>query len=49
MRSLPLRPGDSLITLEDDFVNRLQRLGFPHLCYPSYKASDFYLGGTISH
>ena len=30
---------------KDGFVDRLQKFGFPPSCYPSYKASDFYLGG----
>jgi hypothetical protein len=49
MRSLSLRPDDSLTILKDGFVNRLQSFGFPTLCYSSYEASDYYLGGFSSH
>jgi hypothetical protein len=49
MRLLSLRPDDSLTILKDGFVNRLQSFGFPTLCYSSYEASDYYLGGFSSH
>ena len=32
-----------------DFVDRLQKFGFPPPCYPSYWAPDYYPGGTIPH
>jgi hypothetical protein len=32
----------------DDLVDRLQSLGFPPPCYPSYGASGFYPGRTFS-
>jgi len=40
---------DSLTILKDGFVDRHQKFNFSPLCYPSYKASDYYLGGSISH
>jgi hypothetical protein len=49
LRSLSLRPDDLLTILKDGFVDRHQKFNFSPLCYPSYKASDFYLGGSISH
>ena len=49
LRSLSLRPDDLLTILKDGFVDRHQTFDFSPLCYPSYKASDFYLGGSISH
>ena len=33
----------------DGLVDRLQSLGFPPPCYPSYGAPDCYPGGTDSH
>ena len=36
LRSLALRPGDSLTAPESGFVDELQELGFPHTCHPSY-------------
>ncbi len=36
LRSLALRPGDSLTAPENGFVDELQMLGFPHTCHPSY-------------
>ena len=30
----------------DGFVDRLQEFGLPPPCYPSYEASDSYLGGS---
>jgi len=48
MRSLSLRPGDSLTSLKDCFVDGLQTLGFPPICHPSYRASDSYPGRTDS-
>ena len=32
---------------KDDAVNRFQKFGFPPPCYPSYEASDSYLGGFV--
>jgi hypothetical protein len=32
----------------DDLVDGLQVIGFPPLCHPSYKASGFCLGGSVS-
>jgi hypothetical protein len=49
LRSLSLRPDDSLTTLKDGFVNKFQSFGFPTLCYPSYEAPDYYLGGSFPH
>jgi hypothetical protein len=49
LRSLSLRPDDSLTILKDGFVYRLQSFGFPTLCYSSYEAPDCYLGGSFSH
>ena len=48
MRSLSLRPGDSLTSLKDCFVNGLQIFGFPPTCHSSYRASDSYPGRTNS-
>ena len=48
VRSLSLRPGDSLTSPEDCFVDGLQMLGFPPICHPSYGASDSYPGRTDS-
>src|SRR5215472_603362 len=45
LHSLSLRPDDSLTILKDGFVDRLQKFGFPPLCYPSYKALTFTLVG----
>ncbi len=36
LRSLALRPGDSLTAPKSGFVDELQVLGFPHTCHPSY-------------
>ena len=44
MRSLSLRPGDSLTSLKDCFVNGLQILGFPPICHSSYRIPDSYPG-----
>ena len=49
LRSLSLRPDDLLTILKDGFVDRHQKFNFFPLCYPSYKASDYYLDGSISH
>ena len=46
---LSLRPDDLLTILKDGFVDRHQKFDFSPLCYPSYKAPDYYLGGSISH
>ena len=48
MRSLSLRPGDSLTSLKDCFVDGLQILGFPPICHPSYRIPDSYPGRTNS-
>lgn len=48
LRSLSLRPGDSLASLADCFVNGLQVVGLPCTCHSSYGASDFYPGRTAS-
>ena len=48
IRSLPLRPGDSLTIPMDCFVDGLQIFGFPPTCHPSYRASDSYPDGTDS-
>ena len=48
MRSLSLRPGDSLTIPMDCFVDGLQIFGFPPTCHPSYRASDSYPDGTDS-
>jgi hypothetical protein len=49
LRSLSLRPDDLLTILKDGFVDRHQKFDFSPLCYPSYKAPDYYLDGSISH
>ncbi len=36
LRSLALRPGDSLTAPRNGFVDELQVIGFPHTCHPSY-------------
>ncbi len=36
IRSLSLRPGDSLTVPKNGFVDGLQMLGLPHTCHPSY-------------
>ena len=48
MRSLSLRPGDSLTIPMDCFVDGLQIFGFPPTCHPSYRASDSYPDKTDS-
>jgi hypothetical protein len=48
VRSLSLRPGDSLTSLKDCFVDGLQILGFPPICHPSYRVPDSYPGRTNS-
>jgi hypothetical protein len=48
VRSLSLRPGDSLTSPKDCFVDGLQVIGFPYTCHPSYRASDSYPGRTYS-
>ena len=48
IRSLSLRPGDSLTSLKDCFVDGLQILGFPPICHPSYRVPDSYPGRTNS-
>jgi len=48
VRSLSLRPGDSLTSPMGCFVDGLQIIGLPHTCHPSYRASDFYPRGTDS-
>src|SRR4029077_3038343 len=49
LRALSLRPDDLLTILKDGFVDRLRKFGFSPPRYPSYEASDFCLGGSISH
>jgi hypothetical protein len=49
LHSLALRPDDLLTILKDGFVDGFQKFGFPPPCHPSYKVSDFCLGGTVSH
>ena len=48
VRSLSLRPGDSLTSPRDCFVDGLQMFGFPPICHPSYGASDSYPDRTNS-
>jgi hypothetical protein len=48
VRSLSLRPGDSLTSLMDCFVDGLQVVGFPCTCHPSYRASDYCPDRTYS-
>jgi hypothetical protein len=48
VRSLSLRPGDSLTSPKDCFVDGLQIIGLPHTCHPSYRASDYYPGRIYS-
>jgi hypothetical protein len=48
VRSLSLRPGDSLTSQKDCFVDGLQIFGFPPTCHPSYRASDSYPDRTDS-
>ena len=48
VRSLSLRPGDSLPSLQDCFVDGLQIVGFPCTCHPSYRAPDCYPSRTNS-
>ncbi len=48
VRSLSLRPGDSLTSPKDCFVDGLQMFGFPPICHPSYGASDSYPDRTDS-
>ena len=50
VRSLALRPGDSLTILHDGFVDRLQTIQFPSwLLSIGYGVSGFYPGGINSH
>jgi hypothetical protein len=49
MGLLALRPSNLLTILKDGFIDRLQKIGFPPSCYPSYGASDFYPDGSVSH
>ena len=46
-RSLSLRPGDSHLPFGRS-VDRLQSIGLPPPCYPSYGASDFCPGRSVS-
>ena len=48
VRSLSLRPGDSLTSPKDCFVDGLQIIGFPHTCHPSYRAPYSYPDRTDS-
>jgi hypothetical protein len=47
LRSLALRPGNSLTILYDGFVDGLQRLGFSPRCHPSYRAQALTLVGLL--
>ena len=47
MRSLSLRPARSPAS-KGEIVYRLQDFGLPPPCYPSYEASDFNPGRSIS-
>ncbi len=47
LRSLSLRPGNSLTILHDGFVDGLQRLGFSPRCHPSYRAPALTLVGLL--
>ena len=47
--SLALRPGDSLTTLVDGFVNRLQESQFPSFLLFKLRGLNFYPGGTLTH
>ena len=47
LRSLSLRPDDSQ-SPQGDSVDRLQDVGFPPPCYPSYGAADSYPGRSVS-
>ena len=48
MRSLPLRPGDSLTIPWMALSVGFKSFGFPPACYPSYAVSGFFHGGTGS-
>ena len=48
LRSLSLRP-DDLLTILKMALSINERFGFPLPLYSSYEASDFYLGGSVSH
>ena len=48
VRSLSLRPGDSLTSPMECFVDGLQVVGFPCTCHPNYRASDYYPDRTYS-
>ena len=47
LRSLALRPGNSLTILYDGFVDGLQRLGFSPRCHPRYRAQALTLVGLL--
>lgn len=47
MRLLSLRPSDSHFPKES-LVDRLQDIGYPQPCYPSYGASDSFPGRSVS-
>ena len=49
LRSLALRPGDSLAILTMTLSIGFSSLGFPPGCYPSYGASGSSPGGSHSH
>ena len=49
LRSLALRPGDSLAIHKMTLSIGFSSGGFPPGCYPSYGASGSYPGGTNSH
>lgn len=49
LRSLALRPGDSLTTPRAALSMGFRSFGLPPDCHPSYRASGSYPGGTDSH
>ena len=49
VRSLSLRPGDSLTTPKAALSMGFSSLGFPPGCHPSYGASGSCPGGSVSH
>jgi hypothetical protein len=49
MGSLALRPGDSLTSLSDGFVNRLQDVQFPSFLLFKLRGLDSYPDGTLTH
>src|SRR5262249_43826066 len=49
LRSLALRPGDSLTIPRMAWSMGFRTFGFPPACHPSYGASGYFPGGTDSH